>query len=203
MRMRFQKFDFRTSGNFLMFPKEISRSFLWRLEGRNWGLVLLREQHRRNTESELIFLIFAANLWWNIKSAEETRLLTWHSCAEWVSLQLTPFFRARQKFVFWDFQKFDFRTSGSFLWKHEKDGNIHPVLPQLYIPYGMKRPAGENKHYPTPVKDTVTSNDGILQLPLRIKPASEMIVFCFAFAKWPLLLLRVTSSENLNLWPKP
>ena len=69
--------------------------------------------------------------------------------------------------------------SRSFLWKHEKDGTIQPVLPQFYIPYGMKRPAGENEHYPTPVYNTVTSNDGILRSPLRIKPSSEMIVFCF------------------------
>ena len=50
------------------------------------------------------------------------------------------------------------------------------------FPHGMKRPVGENEHYSTPVKDTVTSNDGILRLPLRIKPSSEMMVFCFALA---------------------
>ena len=83
---------------------------------------------------------------------------------------------------FRDFLMFPKENSRSFLWKHEKDGTIHPVLPQLYISYGMKRPAGEIEHYPTRVRDTVTGNDGILRSPLRIKPSSEMTVFCFAFA---------------------
>ena len=96
------------------------------------------------------------------------------SCVERVSFQLTPFFPTRQKFVF--------ETSRSFLWKHEKDGTINPALSQSLIPYGMKRPVGENGLYHTRAKDTVTSNDVILPPPLRIKPSSEMIVFCFAFA---------------------
>ena len=76
------------------------------------------------------------------------------------------------------FQKFDdFRISGnflmfpkeisrSFLWKHEKDGTINPALSQSLTPCGMKRPVGENEHYPRPTEDTVTSNDGILRSPL-------------------------------------
>ena len=82
-----------------------------------------------------------------------------------------------------DFQKFDFWTSRSFLWKYEKDGTIYPVLPQLYIPYGMKRPVGETGLNHTRAKNTVTSNDVILLSPLRIKPSSEMMVFRFAFTK--------------------
>jgi len=66
--------------------------------------------------------------------------------------------------------------SRSFLWKHEKDGTIHPALSQSLIPYGMKRPVGENGLYHTRAKDTVTGNDGIFLSPLRIKPSSEMIV---------------------------
>ena len=40
-------------------------------------------------------------------------------------------------------------TSGSLLWKHEKDGTINPDLSKSLIPYGMKRPVGENELYLT------------------------------------------------------
>ena len=86
-------------------------------------------------------------------------------------------------FTFWNFLMFPKEISRSFLWKHEKDGTINPALFQTLIPYGMKRPVGDNEHYPTPTADTVTGNDCILWSPLRIKPSSEMIVFCFAFAE--------------------
>ena len=52
-------------------------------------------------------------------------------------------------------------NSRSFLWKHEKDGTINPALSQSLIPYGMKRPVGENGLYHTRVKNSVTGNDGI------------------------------------------
>ena len=71
----------------------------------------------------------------------------------------------------------------SFLWKHEKDGTINPALSQSLIPYGMKRPVGENGLYYTSAKNTVISNDVILLSPLRIKSSSEMMVFRFAFKK--------------------
>ena len=112
-------------------------------------------------------------------------------------------FPSKTEVRFWDFQKFDFRTSRSFLWKHEKDGTINPALSQSLIPYGIKHPVGENGLYHTHVRDTVTSNDGILRFAFEYNTLIKMIVFCFAFAEWPLLLLRVTLSEGSCLNPKP
>ncbi len=40
-------------------------------------------------------------------------------------------------------------NSRSFLWKLEKDGTINPALSKSLIPYGMKRPVGENELYLT------------------------------------------------------
>ena len=43
--------------------------------------------------------------------------------------------------------------SRSFLWKHEKDGTINPVLPQFHMPYGIKRSVGEKELHPTRVSE--------------------------------------------------
>ena len=71
-------------------------------------------------------------------------------------------FSIKPEVHFWDFQKFDFRTSRSFLWNHEKDGNNHPVLSQLYIPYGMKRPMERKSSSSAFGNKTLIWNNGIL-----------------------------------------
>ncbi len=50
---------------------------------------------------------------------------------------------------FGDFLMFPKENSRSFLWKLEKDGTINPALSKSLIPYGMKRPVGENELYLT------------------------------------------------------
>jgi len=82
---------------------------------------------------------------------------------------------------FRNFLMFPKENSRSFLWKHEKDGTILPVLPQLYISYGMKRPIGENVLLPDTVRficeangyDAEKISQHFLEIPPKISPPEQ------------------------------
>ena len=57
--------------------------------------------------------------------------------------------------------------------QHEKEGTIHPVLSQLYIPYGMKRPAGEKRKL-TNTCEEYRHQYGILCFALSTIPSFEV-----------------------------